>query len=421
MPRRDRSGIVVAAIAAAAVAALAVLLLAPDRGAPEPASVPASDYFTEAQVERAEDFRAGQRNLMWLGLAIELAALTLLALGRPRGLRRLLERAGDRPVLGAAAAGAGISVGLAILALPAGLAAHERAVDFGLSTQDLGGWLADRAASAAIAAAFAAIGAMVLLAIQRRLPRTWWVPASAVVVAYAVVTTWLAPVLLAPVFNDFEPVPEGPLRDRVVELADRAGVEVGEVLRVDASRRGTTINAYVNGIGSTRRVVLYDNLIDEADMAELEAVLAHELGHVAADDIGRGIAFVALVAPLGMLTVALAGGALARRSGAQPGSPAALPAYALALSLVAFGMGIAGAALSRRMEARADTFALELTGNARAQVELQRRLALTNLSDPDPSGPLDTLLRTHPSTLERIGAAVAFGRESAPDAEKAAS
>ena len=413
--------IVAAALVASAVAALAVVVLAPERGAPEPAEVEATDYFEPAQIERARDFREGQRNLFVAGLAIEFGTLALLALGRPRRLREILERAGSRPLLGALAAGAGISLLLALLALPTGLWGHERAVDVGLSTQGLGDWFADRARSAGIAAAFAGIGALVLVALQRRMPRGWWLPASGVVVVYAVATTWLAPVVLAPLFNDFEELPDGPLRERVVELADRAGVEVGEVLRVDASRRSTTINAYVDGIGSTKRVVLYDNLIDDADRAELESVLAHELGHVAADDVVRGILFVAIVAPFGMLTVALGGAALARRGGADTGTPAALPAYALALALVAFAIGLAGSALSRKVEARADAFALELTNDPRALIELQRRLALTNLSDPDPSGPVETTLRTHPSTVERIGAAISFAREPASDAEKAAS
>ena len=413
--------IVAAALAASAVAILAAVLLAPERGAPEPAEVAATEYFEPEQIERARDYREGQRNLFLAGLAIELGALALLALGRPRRLRSLLERAEARPLLGAMAAGAGISLLLALLALPTGLWGHERAVDVGLSTQGLGEWLVDRARSAGIAAVFAALGALVLIALQRRLPRGWWLPASGVVVAYAVVTTWLAPVVLAPLYNDFEELPEGPLRERVVELADRAGVEVGEVLRVDASRRSTAINAYVDGIGSTRRVVLYDNLIDEADRAELESVLAHELGHVAADDLGRGLLFVAIVAPLGMLTVALAGAALARRGGARPGTAAALPAFALALTVVAFVIGLAGAWLSRKVEARADAFALELTEDPRALIELQRRLALTNLSDPDPSGPLERALRTHPSTVDRIGAAISFAHEPASEAEKAAS
>src|SRR6187200_2478728 len=162
MPRRGPSGgrsasavtavtIVAIALAAAAVAEIAVLILSPDDIGPNPVPVDPSQYFDPAKSAAAADFRTGQRNLFLIGFAVELIALAALALGRPRPPRRLLDRLGRRPVLGAAAAAAGISLLLAVLALPTGLIGHERAVDVGLSTQDLGGWLGDRARGAAIA------------------------------------------------------------------------------------------------------------------------------------------------------------------------------------------------------------------------------------------------------------------------------
>ncbi len=304
---------------------------------------------------------------------------------------------------------------LTLLALPTGLIAHDRAVEVGLSTQDLAGWFGDRARSAAIAALLAALGAMILIALQRRLPRRWWIAGTGIIVGYAIITTWLAPVVLAPIFNDFEPLPEGPARQQVLELADRAGVDVGEVYVVDASRRSTGLNAYVDGIGSSKRVVLYDNLLERTEGPVLRSVVAHELGHVANDDLPRGLLFVAIVAPLGMLLVSLAGTAVAGRSGARPGTPAALPAFALLITVVAFSLNLAGNQLSREVEARADRFALQLTDDPRGFIELQQRLSGSNLSDPDPRSPLDAAFRTHPTTVDRIGAALAFAEERGID------
>lgn len=399
---------VAAAIAAAVVAEIAVVVLSPAPPEVEPASVEESAYFTGEQIERARDFRGGQRSLMLIGLGAELGALVLLAHGRPGSVRAVMERAGTRPLLGAAATGAGISLLLSAVALPTGLVAHERAVDVGLSTQGLGEWLVDRAKGAGIVVVVAAVGGLLLVALQRRLPRLWWLAGSGVIVLYAIVTSWLAPVVLAPLFNDFEALPEGATRARVLELADRAGVDVGEVYVVDASRRSTALNAYVDGLGSSKRVVIYDNLLDRAERPELESVVAHELGHVAGNDIPRGILFIALAAPLGMLAAAVAGSGLAKRWGSAPGTPAALPAYALTLTVVAFGIGLAGNQLSRAVEASADDFALSLTDDPQGLIDLQVRLATTNLADPDPTSPLDRVLRTHPSTVARIGAAVAF-------------
>ncbi len=397
------------AVAMVIVAEGAVWLLRPGEEPPEPERVSEGEYFTPAELERARDFRAGQRWLLVAGIGAQGALLVALATGRPRRAGRLLERLAARPVVGAAAAGAGLSVALAVVSLPPALWAHERSVDVGLSTQSLGPWLGDLAKSTGISAVFAAAGGALLLAMARRWPRGWWLPGAGAVVAIAVVFSWLAPVLLAPLFNDFDELPEGSrARAEVLELGRRADVDIGEVLRVDASRRSTALNAYVGGLGPTKRVVLYDNLVERADTPELRSVVAHELGHVANDDIPRGLAFVALVAPLGLLFAREVGDAFAGRSGAAPGSPAALPGLVLGIAVASFVLNVPGNQLSREIEAGADGYALQLTQEPQALIDLQQRLAVENVSDPDPPDAVTFLLGTHPTTLERIGAAAAF-------------
>ncbi|MGH2980765.1 MAG: M48 family metalloprotease, partial [Solirubrobacterales bacterium] len=306
------------AVAAVIVAEGAVWLLRPRGEVIDPIEVSEQAYFSPAELERAGDFRSGQRLLAVGTLVGEGALLVVLAVWRPAPLRTALQRASRRPLLGAAAVGAGISLSLTAVALPFGIAAHERARDVALSTQEIGPWLADSAKSGLIGAGLAALGAAVAVAMLRRLGRYWWVGGSVAVVAFAAIFTWLAPVLLAPVFNRFEELPPGETRSQVLRLGERAGVDIGHVYRVDASRRTTGINAYVDGLGPTKRVVIYDNTLRELDPAELRSVVAHELGHVDGNDIPRGILWVALVAPLGVLFIQLATGALARRGGDDP-------------------------------------------------------------------------------------------------------
>ncbi|MGH2994554.1 MAG: M48 family metalloprotease, partial [Solirubrobacterales bacterium] len=307
-----------------------------------------------------------------------------------------------------------LALTLALVALPLQVAAHERAVDVGLSTQGIGAWLADQGKSRAIGAALAAAGAALLIALVRRFGRLWCVPATGAVIAIEVVFVWLAPVVLAPLFNRFEPLREGRARAEVLELGERAGVDIGDVYRVDASRRSTALNAYVDGIGPTKRVVLYDNLLAGVERPALRSVVAHELAHVKHRDILRGMAWVALVAPLALVFVWELGSRLARRSGADPGTPAALPAFALALTVATFVLGLVGNQLSREVEESADAFALELTDDPDALIDLQRRLAVANVGDPDPPGIVINLLRTHPPTIERIGAAEAWREGERP-------
>jgi len=243
---------------------------------------------------------------------------------------------------------------------------------------------------------------------MRRFGRRWWIPGALVVVAFGAITTYAGPVLLDPVFNKFTPVPEGKLRSDVLELAREAGVDVGQVYEMDASRRTTAANAYVTGLGHTKRVVLYDNLVKDFTPAETRMVVAHELGHVHHHDTRNGLVWLAIVAPFGMWAVAALVERLAPRDGGL--GPRAVPAAALAIAIVAPVLTMVSNQLSRPVEARADAFSLQLTDDPQTLIDFQRRITVKNVSDPQPPGVARFLLGTHPSTLERIGMAKAFER-----------
>jgi STE24 endopeptidase len=398
-----------AILVAVAAAGVATFVLRPRSGMIEPSAVDAEGYFTAFQLDRAEDFRSVQRLIGVGGLVVGTATLALLAWRPPR---RALELLGRRPILGGLAAGAGISLLLVVVGLPLRAWAHERAADVGLSTQSWGEWLGDVAKAAGVEAVVAAAGGALGLALVRRFPRHWWAPAAVVVVAFGVITIWLYPVVVDPLFNKFEKLPPGPTRSDVLELADRAGVDVGEVYKVDASRRTTAANAYVGGLGHSKRVVLYDNLTAGFPRDEVRMVVAHELGHQKHNDLTRGLVWLAIVAPAGTFLAQRLAESFGRRfglgdPGAKPG-PIVLPAIALSLALVSFGFGAASNVLSRQVEARADAFSLRLTDDPAAFIQLERRLALRNLTDPDPPGVLHSLFGTHPTTLERLGIGEAY-------------
>jgi STE24 endopeptidase len=405
------------AIAVAVVAAgAATLLLRPRDGLIEPAAVNATAYFSAADLERASDFRDLQRILGLAGTALAGLTVAVVALWPPRPVRAAIERAQRRPLLGAAAVAAGIGVAVAVVELPLSIWRHERAVDFGLSTQSFGPWLADVAKATAVGAVYAAIAGLLAMALIRRFPRNWWAPGAGLVITAAAAMLYLQPIVVDPLFNRFEPLPRGELRSEVLRLADRAGVDVGEVYRVDASRRTSAINAYVGGLGHTKRVVLYDNLIDDFPPAQVRSVVAHELGHVKHNDVPHGLLWVALVAPAGTFLVQRLAERFARGTLDGPGKPGpnALPAVVLSFALVSFALTCAGNVLSRQVEARADAFALDLTREPGAFIDLSRSLAKRNLSDPDPPRLLHDLFSTHPTTVERIGYGVTFQDEVQP-------
>ena len=399
MPVRLR--LPIAVVAALVVAEAAVFLMRP-RDLVEPLDVAPRAYFSAAEIEKAEDFRSGQRWLFAGQAAVELALLALIVARPPARLTAPYRR----PVLAGAAAAAALSVTITIAVLPLRAVARERARDVGLVTQSWAGYAGDVAKGTAIGAGLAGAGGALLVFGMRRFRRRWWAPGAAVVVAFGVVMTYATPVVLDPLFNKFTPLPAGERRSEVLDLARRAGVEVGEVYEMDASRRTTAANAYVTGLGRTKRVVLYDNLLDDFEPGEVRLVVAHELGHVNHDDVRNGLLYLALVAPFGMFAVARLGERLAPRD--SLGTAAAVPAVVLAVAVLVPAITTISNQLSRGVERRADQFSLDLTREPETFIAFQQRIARKNVSDPDPPAVTQFLLGTHPTTIERIGLARAF-------------
>ena len=390
-----------------------VRLLSPRERPIEPAEIDLHSFFSEAEIRRGARFARPQLALGLGRAAIELGALASVVRRPPRWL----SGQSTRPAIRGALAGAGLAVGLSLPALPLSAIARRRGMAVGLVTQSWRGWAGDLAKGAAIESALAAAAGSSAVAVTRRYPNRWWLPASAGSVLFGTALAALAPVVLDPMFNDFTPLPEGETRSDVLELARAAGVKVGEVYSVDASKRTTAANAYVAGLGPTKRVVLFDTLLDRYSRDEIRVVVAHELGHVRHRDVPRGVLYAALVAPAAALAVQR----LSWQLSPERGNAGALPALALAAAAVGGPTGLIGNRLSRAIERRSDAYSLVLTDAPDAFISFERAIAVQNVADLEPPRWLTSLLATHPPTAERIGSAVSFAERavngSAPAAD----
>lgn len=398
-----------AVIVALLVAELLVLLMTPRSGLITPLPTDAAQWFTPAQLSRAAAFNGLQ---LWLGIAALLAKAAVLALIVVRAPAKL--RGPYRhPIIVSGLVGAVISVTVVVALLPLSALMRVRSLDYGLTTSSWGEWGWDVARGAGIAALIAAAATAIAIALIRKMPRRWWVPASALIVLGGVLMTFAGPLLIDPIFNRFTPLPAGPARSAVVELAGRAGVKVGSVYVVDASRRTTAANAYVVGVGASKRVVLYDTLLDNFPPAQARLVVAHELAHVHYRDIPHGLLFLLIVAPFGAWAAARCLRLWGPHDG-LPAGPSSVPALTAAVILIVFAITLISNQLSRSIEARADAFALTLTGDAPTFIAQQRRISIQNLGDPDPPAITHWLFGTHPTTLERIGIGLAWQRGERP-------
>lgn len=407
------------ALAALVVSALVVVTVRWPRGlppAPRVAQLAALGSLPAAQVARCRAYRRAVRRPGYAAMLLSLLVVLLLGLS-PAGaaLVDLLARPFDGHWLAAAILG-----GLAVLAagqlavLPLSAWRHRIAVRYGLSRQSWGAWLRDVLKAYLVTAVVAAAAVAGLFALTRWLPHWWWLAAAAGAGGVVILFSFVFPLLVEPMFARFTPMPPGLLRTALTGLAERAGVPVREVLVADASRRTTAANAYVSGLGPTRRVVVFDTLLDRAPPAEVVGVVAHELAHARHRDVAGATAVAALGAAALATGLYLVGQwqAVPRLAGVDSiTDPRAVALMVAVLALAGTLLGPAQAMLSRRVEARADAQAVRLTGDPDTFSAMHARLAMTNLADPDPPRWEHVLTSSHPSTVERIAAVRVAARE----------
>ncbi|MFJ5599513.1 M48 family metallopeptidase [Micromonospora parva] len=401
-----------------ALVVLAALLIPWHRPpAPRADQLAALGDLPAEQVAKGREFRAALRPGGYAALAVGL--LIALALGLTPLGSRLVELVG-RPFGGhwvAQAVLGGLAVMLVADLVTLPFAAWRQSVltRYGLSTNGWSGWAVDLLKSYAVSAVIGAVALFGFYAVIRLAPRWWWAFGAAGAAVLVVLLSFVLPVLVEPVFNRFTPMEQGPLRTELMSMAARDGVPVRDVLVADASRRTRAVNAYVSGLGPTRRVVVYDTLLREATPAEVIAVVAHELGHAKDSDVAVGTLTGALGAAAAVVALYLLGswGPLLRLAGVDSvAQPAAFPLLVALVTVAGLVAAPVQALMSRRVEARADAHALALTNDPESFESMQRRLGSVNLGDPDPPRWEYLYSASHPSTVERMAAARAYAREA---------
>ncbi len=375
-----------------------------------PTRASAERDFNPAEIHREEAFHRALRPAAYLSLAVGLVTAALLGL-TSSGARLIGALArpfgggwGWQVVLGCLA----LAVIGRLVTLPFDAYSETVLRRSGLSTQDWGGWSLDLLKGLGLGVVLTTGVLLALLAVVRAAPRTWWAWTAVGSAALVFALSFFYPVVVEPVFNKFTPMPAGELRTSLLDLARADHVPARDVLVADASRRTASLNAYVSGFGSTRRIVVYDTLLKQAPPAEVRLVVAHELGHAKRGDVLHGTLVGALGAAVACCLGYLLLGSpwLLRRAGV-PGL-ADGRSIALLLALVAIG-GVLSMPLqnlvSRRIEARADVHSLDLTADPAAFIDGEKRLAITNLSDLSPHPIAYALFAGHPSSPQRIALA----------------
>lgn len=361
---------------------------------PEPSDKAWSYYYT--------------RNTLWaIGLAWGLAipALVLatgwsarirdIAAGRGRALTILVYLA----IYGAIE----FTLGLP-LAYVSGYAVEHH---YGLSNQSLGKWVGNTLIGAGLGLALGYVVVMGIYALLRASPRRWWLYSGLAAVPLIVVLMLVTPIWVAPLFNKFGPMQDKALEAKILALAERAGIEGARVFEVDKSEDTKTTNAYVTGVGVTKRIVLWDTIIERMDQRSLLFVMGHEMGHYVLHHVWVVIAALSALVMLSLYAVHRLAHGLIRRYSHRFGFERLddIASWPLVSILTGAVIGIATPlffAVSRYDEREADRFGLEITRDNRACATAFVKLADDNLGIPRPNPVLQLLRGSHPTVAERI-------------------
>lgn len=296
--------------------------------------------------------------------------------------------------------------GSTVLLLPwSAYEGYFREHQYGMSNQDLGGWLGDQAKGLAIGLILGTFAITAIYAVLRKSPKNWWLWGALVAVGLALLTVVISPVYLEPVFNDFQPIAESPLKEKILSMARANGIPATDVFEFNASKQTKRISAHVSGLLGTTRISLNDNLMDRGSEEEILAVLGHEMGHYVLNHITKGLTSTGILIVAGFAFLAWAFDRVRARFGAGwgvrgIGDVAGLPLLLFLFSVFSLATTPVFNTLTRTTEAEADNYGLNVSqqpdGFAQAALHLSeyRKMA---------PGPIEEFLfYDHPSGWNRI-------------------
>jgi STE24 endopeptidase len=380
---------------------------------PSAGTPPAASETTRVEVPPATEkalqyYRSG--NLLWVadqvfGFALLVA---LLFTGLSARLRDVARRVGRNWFFTIAIYFILFTLVTAVVSLP--LSYYEEFVRqhaYGLSNQTFGKWAGDTVKALLVSCVVGALVLWVPYLLLRRSPRRWWFYTALAAIPFIIVANLVAPIWIAPLFNRFEPMRDKALEARILALADRAGIEGSRVFEVNKSVDTKTLNAYVAGIGATKRVVLWDTIIARMNDRELLFVMGHEMGHYVLGHVWQLVALNAVLLLVLFYVAYRTMGTAVRRWGRRWGfselsDVASLPLLLLVMNAASLVMTPAVYAFTRHIEHEADRFGLEITQFNHSAGTAFVKLQEDALGNPWP-GPLYKLWRQdHPPLGERI-------------------
>ena len=291
---------------------------------------------------------------------------------------------------------------------------------YGLMNQTFGAWMFDTLKGLAISLVIAPLIIAAIYAVIRRYPKNWWLLATGVVTLFGTIGSLLAPVYIMPLFNTYTELPAGPVRDRIVAMAQSKQIPAEHIYLFDASKQTKRISANVSGIGPTIRISLNDNLLNRSTPQEIAAVMGHEMGHYKLNHAWWGLLFTSCLAALALFLVSRLAPGLIARYGERWGirdlaDPASLPVLGILFAI----LGLLATPITNTMirvdESQADAFGLDVAQEPDGFASAAMKLSEYRKIEP---GPIEELLFfDHPSGATRVRMSMQWKKDHVPDAQ----
>ena len=351
-------------------------------------------------------FEGGYWLILWGTLVTILVDWLLLRFRLANAFRNLGERVSKRRWAVTGITALLYSIVVPILLLPWTIyTGFFRERQYGLLSQDFGAWAGEQLTGLAIELIIAPLLVIAIYAVIRRSPRNWWLWATGVIATFMMIGMVLGPVFIAPLFNDYTEMEEGPLRDRIEAVAAKYDIPAEHIYVFDQSKQHKRISANVSGLGPTIRISLNDNLLERTSEEEILAVMGHEMGHYKLNHVWWMVGIMLAIFGLGLFLASRIAPALIARYGERWGvrdiaDPASIPVIMICIGAWMFAMTPATNSLIRWAESGADAFGLDAAQEPDGFAKVAMRLSEYRKIEP---GPIEEMLFfDHPSGATRV-------------------
>lgn len=300
-----------------------------------------------------------------------------------------------------------LSLFVSILSFPVDWIGYKMSKTYQITTQSFTAWMKDQLIDFWVNYLLMTVIIIVLYALIKRFEKRWWLYAWLLSIPFSMFLMFIQPVVIDPLYNDFYPLKNKVLEEKILEIAEKAEIPAEHVYEVNMSEKTNALNAYVTGIGSNSRIVLWDTTLNRLNEDEILFIMAHEMGHYVMKHIYIGIAGYLLLSLVGLYFIHLLMRFFIQRYGEllkikSMKELAAFPLFLLLLGILTFASSPLSNAVSRYQEKSADMYAIELTNNHEAAISSFQELSRAGLSEVNPPALVKIFRYSHPTMLERI-------------------